>query len=685
MQKLFYPEIVMVYGVSDSSDNLSRNTIENLDRFGYKGSVYLVGRRGGELNGRKIYRHIRDIDVTPDLAVLLIPAKAMPDALEQCGRKGIPYAIIPSAGFSEYAETGSQIEDKLRDIAGRWNIRFIGPNCIGVINLDNGLALPFFPMDPDAIRKGPVSIISQSGGLVIDSLRLLTFEHIGLDKAVSIGNKLNLNECDYLEFLISDPATRSIGIYLENFSDGRRLMDLARKTEKPIVILKANRSSSSHQIARFHTAALAGDDDVADAALKQAGLHRARTFMEMVAAFKIFSLPPMKGNRVGVVCRSGGQAVMLTDAISRQGFSLADFSDQVYEHVRKEIRAGVIRMTNPLDLGDVFDIRFYEEIIERVLLEPEVEGLIFGHTYLHSMSIPETQSLIRAAGRLSRQYRKPVVFLVIAGKEDFFTLKETDDFPIFDDPEEAVQALAASRQHQINQSIRPDKQQPALEQIKPESRIPATSTPAFMEPAEAFSLLKSYGLPVADYAVAGSLSEALDAAAAISYPVALKIASPEILHKTETGGVHLNLNDHHALSSAFRDINADRVLIQKMSPPGREVIIGGRQDREFGPVILYGLGGIFVEVIRDVAVRICPIDSAEAARMIDETKGACLLNGFRRQARADMEALKTCLVNVSRLLFEHPEVMNLDINPMLVLGVNRGCLVVDVKIQVSKH
>jgi len=685
VQKLFYPESVLVYGISDSSDNLSRNTVENLDRFGYRGSVYLVGRKGGELNGRKIYRRIRDIDAVPDLAVLLIPAKAIPDVLEQCGQKGIPYALIPSAGFSEFIETGRLLEDQLRNIAKRWNIRFVGPNCIGVINLDNGLALPFFPMFPDTIRKGSVSIISQSGGFVIDGLQLLTFEHIGLNKAVSIGNKLDLNECDYLEFLIADPGTSSIGIYLENFSDGRRLMDLARRTEKPIIILKANRSSSSHQIARFHTTALAGDDDVAEAALKQAGIHRTRTLMDMAAAFKMFSLPPMKGNRVGVVCRSGGQAVMLADAISRQGFTLAGFSDRVFELVRNELRAGVIRMTNPLDLGDVFDMWFYEKIIEKVLQEPEVDGVIFGHTYFHRINIPPTQALIRAARRLSRQYQKPVVFFMIAGKEVFFTLKETDDFPIFDDPEQAVQVLAASRQHQINQGIRRTEQWPVLDRIKSESRTPAISEPAFMDQAEAFSLLESYGLPVADFAVAGNLQEALDAANGIGYPVALKTASPEVLHKTEAGGVHLNLQNDAALSGAFRNIKTDRVLIQKMSPPGHEVIIGGRRDREFGPVILYGLGGIFVELIKDVAMRICPIDSDEAARMIDDTKGAGLLKGFRHLPQADGEALKTCLVNVSRLLFEHPEIMNLDINPMLVFDINRGCLVVDVKLQVSNR
>ncbi|MFH1079303.1 MAG: acetate--CoA ligase family protein [Pseudomonadota bacterium] len=681
MQNMFYPKSVMVCGVSDSPDNLGRNIIENLDRFSFSGSVYLVSREGGELNGRKIHKHIENIEAVPDLAVLLIPAKAIPDALERCGRKGISRVIIQSGGFSEFNEGRLPLEENLLNISRRWNIRFMGPNCIGIINLDNGLVLPFFPILPETMKKGAVSIIAQSGGMIVDIMRLLILENIGFNKALSIGNKLDLNECDYLELLISDPETRCIAVYLENFSDGRRLMSLAQQTDKPIVVLKANRSSSTHQIARFHTTALAGDDDVAEAALKQAGVHRVRTIMEMAGTLKIFSLPLMKEHRIGVVCRSGGQAVTFADAVHRHGFTLAGYSDRVFNHVRKEIRAGVIRMTNPLDLGDVYDIRFYEEIIERVLQEPEVDGVVFGHTYTNDATIPPTQGLIRATRRLSQQYGKPVVFFLVASREHFFALRETHDFPIFTDPEQAVQALAVSQRHHGHQSLR-NATQPLLSgRIKPDIKAPLT--PSSMSPETSFRLLRSYGLPVADFSVITTIREACDAAEQIGYPVALKNAAPEILHKTEVQGVHLNLKNRRALTAAFRAMNTDRVLVQKMSAPGREVMIGGRQDREFGPVILFGLGGIFVEVIRDVSLRICPIDPGEAGRMIEDIKGFRILQGFRKQPPADLKALKNCLVKVSRILVEHSEVQNLDINPMLVFDKGQGCLVVDVKIQIG--
>jgi acetyltransferase len=375
---------------------------------------------------------------------------------------------------------------------------------------------------------------------------------------------------------------------------------------------------------------------------------------------------------------------MLADAAHRHGFTLAGFSERIFDHVRKEIRAGVIRMTNPLDLGDVFDIRFYEEILEKVLQEPGVDGVVFGHTYTHGAAVPATQGLIRATKKLSQHYDKPVVFFIIAGRDELFTLRETEDIPIFADAEQAVQALAASRRQHASPPVRTGPQPSGSGRSRTHEKAGATSTSpvSFLDPEASFRLLMAYDLPVADFSVVEGSGQACRAAEKIGYPVALKIASPDILHKTDVTGVHLNLKNRRALVHAFRTMTADRVMVQKMSSPGREIIIGGRQDREFGPVILFGLGGIFVEVIRDVAMRVCPIDDDEAGRMIEETKGFRILEGFRGQPPADLAFIKTCLTGVSRLLVEHPEVRNLDINPMLVFDKGRGGLVVDVKIQV---
>jgi len=683
LRRLFYPERVLIYGVSDSPSNLAKYTAMNLQTFHFPGTFDLVGKDGGTWLGRPIHRDIAQIDGTPDLAVLLIPARSVPQVLEDCGKKGVSFAVVQAAGFSEYDEEKSGLEDEIRDVIHRYGIRLMGPNCIGTVNLDNGLLLPFFPVEPEAVQKGPASIVAQSGGIVMDSMRLLALENIGMNKVLSIGNKLDLNECDYLSFFMDDPETRMVGLYLENVSDGRRLMEIARTARKPVVVLKANRTPASREIARFHTTALAGDDDVADAAFRQAGMHRVDTLGEMMEVFKAFLLPPMAGGRVGVLCRSGGQGVILADAVHRAGFRLAKYSDAVYDTIRRETRAGVIRMTNPLDLGDIFDFRFYFTVLEKALQEPGVDGVVFGQTYLHSAQIPETQDLIRAALELSERYRKPIIIYLIASRKFHFPLKETCAMPLFSDADQALSALAVSHRFHLRQQVL--DRQPAGTVFHSLPAAGPGGQPVMLPPGEAFGMLASYGVPHAPCAVAGSRSEALEAAGRLGYPVALKTADPEVLHKTETGAVRLNLPDGEALAEALDRMGEGPWLVQKMMPPGREVIVGGRQDREFGPLVIFGLGGILTEVLRDAALRVAPLTEEEAGALIGEIRGAALLKGFRGEEPSDEEALRRLVSAVSRLLAEHPEIRNLDMNPVLVYGRGGGCSAVDVKIQAFRE
>lgn len=676
MQKLFYPESVVVFGVSNAPANMGRVIVGNLDSFGFKGAVYLVGHEGGHLNGREIYRKVEDIDGDPDLAVFLIPARFIPEALNACGEKGIRHAVIESAGFTEYGEEGKELEKELLDVAQKWNIRFVGPNCLGVINLENGLTLPFAPIDPASTKRGHVSLAAQSGGVVIDSMRIFSLENIGFNKMVSIGNKLDLNENDYLNYFISDTYTQTIGLYLENITDGRRLMNLSSQTDKPVIVLKANTNASSNQIAQFHTASLAGDDQVVDAAFRQAGLVRVQNMQEMIDCFKVFSLPLMKGPKLGLLCRSGGQAVMLADATHRHGFKLAEFSSSFFDFAKQKVRAGVIQMTNPLDLGDVLDVEIHIEVMERAIQEEDIDGLVISHVYVAGFELASTRKFIKEAQRISIQYDKPVVFCVLSEKDDWFSLRQITDFPIFVESDYALKALSASYSHFTHRSM--------TSQIPlPEDRtvVETTRSSEMMNPSLAFDLLKSCRIPVVDYRSVKTAEEGLRAAEEIGYPVVLKIASPNILHKTEAKGVKLNIGSAEELETAFKEMEGEEFLIQKMAPEGQEMIIGGKKDPEFGPVILFGLGGVFVEVLKDVALRVAPVDEGEAERMIEEIKGARLLKGFRGSPPVDKEALIKCLVNVSRLLIDHPEIKNLDINPLIVYEKGKGCLAVDAKIE----
>lgn len=447
LKKLFYPESIMVVGVSDTPTNLGRNIAQNLNRFHFKGPVYLVGKEGGSLDGQKIHTRIEEIDACPDLVVFLIPALFIPEALQVCGHKGIRYAVIESGGFSELSDEKRELEREILSIAQKWCIRFVGPNCISIVNLENGLVLPFVPLDPGKIKAGSLSLVSQSGGIVTNSLKLFSCENMGFNKVISMGNKLNLDENDYLEFLMSDPGTRTIGLYLESVSNGRRLMDLVRATQKPVIALKSNTNKASNQIARFHTSALAGDDEVVSSALSQAGIHRVHTLNEMMNAFKIFDLPLVKGPNLAILSRSGGRAVMAADAAHRYGFKMIRFSEGFLNHVRKKARAGVIRMTNPFDLGDVFDLEFYREVLERALREKEVDGVLLSITYNLGPELVATKNLIRSASNLCFRYQKPVALSLTADSDEWFMMRKAADFPIFTEPDDALKALALSLRH----------------------------------------------------------------------------------------------------------------------------------------------------------------------------------------------------------------------------------------------
>ena len=324
----------MIIGVSDKQTNLGRNIVENLNRFSYKGEIYLVGQRRSRLGDRPIYDRIEDVPGSPELAVILTPARSIPEIIDVCGRRGIRWTVIESGGFSEYSKDGEQIERQLVRIARQYGIRFVGPNCIGIMNLDNGMVLPFALMDPVMTRKGSISLISQSGGIAASVMKLFSCENLGFNKFISMGNKIDLNENDYLGYLIKDPKTSVIGFYLESVSDGRELMHLAMGTDKPIILLKANTSSESHQIARFHTSALAGDNDICVAALAQAGIHRVHTLTGLIEHFKVFLLPPMNGPNLAVIGRSGGHGVLAADAAATHGFVLPQISKKVLDFVQ---------------------------------------------------------------------------------------------------------------------------------------------------------------------------------------------------------------------------------------------------------------------------------------------------------------------------------------------------------------
>jgi len=681
VNKFFYPSSIVIFGVSATNNNLARIIVEDLDRFGFNGDVFPVGTTKGKLGKRKILTSVNEIQETPDLAVILVPGRFVPETLMACGKKGIHHVIIESGGFTEFDDNNKPLEEQIQAISQQYEIQVIGPNCFGVINLEAGVVLPFFVLNPSYMKKGSVSLISQSGGIFYDTSMLASCEGIGLGKLISVGNKLLTNEITSLEYLVEDEKTSVIGLYLENFTDGRRFMELASQTAKPIVCLKANRSPAASEVARFHTTALAGDDEVADAALKQAGIHRVQNFREMLDAFKVFSLPLIKGNRLALIARSGGHGVLSGDAAHRHGFEPAKLSESFFDLVKSK-KINVIRTTNPVDVGDVYSLNVYGEIFEKALQEESVDGVVFVATFSSETDGLAVEKALKDATRLTPVYGKPIVFCMVTNKERWFHLKEVADFPVFTDVDDALKVLALSLAHHKEKDGSVSSRK-LMNFNRHRKMLAPCASNGMVDLQTSFSLLREYGIQVPDYAVVGTADEAIVKARELGYPVAVKIASPQVLHKTEAGGVKLNVENDTSLGRYLKQRQADAYLIQKMIPAGVEVIVGGKRDREFGPVILLGLGGIFVEVFRDTVLRVAPVDLTTARQMIDSIKGSKLLKGFRGSTPSDIGALAHALMNISRLLVDHPEITNLDINPLIVLEKGKGCVAVDVKSQTA--
>jgi acetyltransferase len=404
----------------------------------------------------------------------------------------------------------------------------------------------------------------------------------------------------------------------------------------------------------------------------------------MADCFKAFFLPAPRGLNLAIISRSGGHAVLAADSVYRHGFHVASFSDDFFGMLSEKTRAGVIRRTNPIDLGDVFNLKVYREITEEALREKGVDGVLIVHSYALRVELEPVKKFLSLSGELSKRYGKPVVFCLLPHREDWsglLSVAEAAHFPVFTHVDEALTALRQSFEHFRHQSIISTKN-PQRRKYK-EDRATMPRLPAGDMPIDrVFHLLGQYGLAVADFKIVEGMNEGLDAALEIGYPLALKTASPHVLHKTEKAAVLLHIKDKEALEGAFHNMKTDSYLLQKMAPSGCEIIIGGRNDPEFGPIILCGLGGIFVEVYKDVAVRVTPINEEAARQMIGELRGAVILKGFRGQQPYDEEYLVATLVNISRLLVEHPEINVLDINPLILMGKGNGGIVVDVKLQV---
>ena len=690
MKKFFYPESIVVIGVSNRPTNLGRIIVTNLLMCGFKGLIYSVGPQGGVIFGQPIHKSLDEIDRDVDLAVILTPAKTIPRIMEDCGRKGIRHAIIESSGFTEFSEGRKDLERQLLEAAQKWNIRFIGPNGIGIINTENGAAVPFVNLG-EKIPSGHVAVLAQSGGVGLSYLNFLRAENLGLSKFVSMGNKLNVTEHDLLEYLIDDPQTKVIMMYLEDIKDGKRIVELAKSSPKPILIHKANVGDAAHRIAASHTAALTADDRVVSAAFRQAGIIRVNRFQTALNYIKVLTLPPLVNNRLGVVSRSGGHAVIAADACDKYGFELPSFSRKFLESIEKHFRASVIKLDNPLDLGDLFDLELYVSIVDNMLKMHDVDGVLLVHAY-SGVESEASRNLIKEVGALVERYNKPVAICIVTSESELSHVKQQFDVPIFASPEEAAESLYLSYMKEWWGKIHDDSVK-SINADRDKARQIITSSgegEGWLTMAKGFEVLECYGIDVIPWRSAHDEFQVQSAAGELGYPVVIKADLPSILHKTEAGAVKVNIKSPEELSEVYKEM-ASRlsmpahlpVMVQAMASPGREILMGAKKDRQFGPIVLLGLGGIFVEALDDVTIRTAPITEQEARDMVDELKGKAILKGVRGQQPSDIEALSNYLLKLSHLVADFPEIQELDVNPLNLFESGRGGAALDIRIRVK--
>jgi acetate---CoA ligase (ADP-forming) len=700
VKAIFAPRSVAVIGASAKPQSLGRAVFANLLFAGYSGCVYPVNTKTKNVLGVRAYPSVMDVPDEVDLAVILVPAGMVPQVLKDAGHKGCKGAIVISAGFKEVGGRGVELEMQIKEIAQQFGMAMVGPNCFGAINTDPAVSLNAtfarnFPM------AGKIAFISQSGAVGVAALEYAAAEKIGFSKFVSIGNKADINENHVLETLRDDPQTDVILMYVEDLENPKEFVRLAQNIseKKPILAVKSGRTKEGAKAAASHTGALSGSDEVFDSLFAQCGVLRVETLEELFRFGIAFANQPLpRGRRVAIVTNAGGPGIMATDAAVRHGLELSELEPRTKSIMQAHLPP-TVSLNNPIDLvGDAGEER-YQLAMQAVLGDDKVDGVIV-------ICVPQMMTNLMATSKVIAQQAKfadkPVFAVYMATGDIEWSLKILEDaqIPHYRFPENAARALSAMARYvrwrkrprteyvRFN-DVQQDKVREILSKVRREGR-------KFLPEPEAHAVLSAYGLPMSRSKLVQNEAEAVSAAAEIGYPVVMKIVSPDIVHKVDVGGVRLNLQSDADVKKAYgeviaqvkkarKGVNIWGVLIQEMVRNGKETILGMKRDPQFGPLLMFGLGGIYVEVFRDVIFRMAPIRELGARNMIEGIKGVKLLRGFRGEPPSDIEAIAQSLERLSQLVTDFPEIEEMDINPLIVLPMGSGARVVDARILIGDN
>ena len=688
------PKSIAIIGASDKEGSVGRAITNNIMK-GYKGTIYPISPTRETVFGKKAYKSVLDVPGKVDLAVVVTKNTIVPSVLEECGKKKLRGAIVITAGFKEVDEEGAKLEQKLKDIAKKYKLQIIGPNCLGVMNLEPQTMMnsTFLKITP---KSGEIALVSQSGAICAALVEDASAQGIGFSAVISMGNKADMSEIDILKMLAEHKQTKVIVIYLEDMGNGQEFLrvckDITRKKKKPVLVLKSGRSPEGAKAAMSHTGALMGSDEIYDALLKQSGAIRVDTMEELFDYATAFSKQPlpMNGDLV-IVSNAGGPAIISTDACSKLGIKMAKI-----EEIRKKIDAVIPpwgSSRNPVDIVGDADFKRFENVLNEVLKHKNVGSVISMCTPSATLNYDKLAEVIVS---MSKKYKKTMLASLM-GLDEGITNREIlakGDVPYYTYAEGSIRALKAmltftnwvkNSPGKITKfNVKKNTVKKILDNAKKEKRS------ALLE-EEGQEILRAYGFPLPASKLAKSKKEAVAASKKIGYPVVLKIASPQIIHKSDAGGVKVNLQNAKDVENAFDTIikNAKKynkkadikgVLVVEMVKGGKEMIIGSKLEPGFGPVVMLGMGGIYVEVLKDVTFKLAPMTNIEADDMISSIKTKKILEGVRGEKPSDIKKLSECIQRLSQLLSDFNEIKELDMNPVLVMEKNKGCKVLDVRI-----
>ena len=694
LDALFRPKAVAIIGASTKELSIGNVIIGNLQAYGYKGKIYPINPTAPEVRGIPAYKSLDEVPGEIDVAHIIIPARIVPQAIEECGKKGVKAVIINSAGFSEMGEEGAKLQEAFLANARKYNVRVFGPNCQGIINTDPSLKaycnFTFTYPEP-----GAVSVVALSGGVGALIMQALFDEGIGMRMYASNGNACDLSIPEILRYWADDPGCKAILLYTEGFSDPREFLETAREVaaKKPVLAMKAGRTEQGAKAASSHTGSMAGVDIATELIFEKTGILSFQDEEEMVRAAKAFATQPIPaGNRVGIITNTGGPAVIATDVLVAAGLEVPTLSGASIAKLR-ETQLPQAALENPIDVVATAGGDQFRAAVEVLLAEEKVDSI-----FLNFVTAPftDTQEVARQIVAASREGSKPVVcnFMTDLTQERYrATMRILKDggIPFYATPSAAARALGALARYgrlrrrdigtpELPAGCTPARAREALEQARKAGR-------SILSAADVYTIFESYGIPVASWRVVGTAAEAVSAAAAIGYPVVVKVDAERIDHKSDMGGVAVNLGDADAVRSAVEGMQKRlgsygelRFLVQKFLPGGRELILGATAAGNLGHLVMFGLGGVYVEVLKDVVFKIAPVTRVEAREMLAAIRTKALLDGVRGQKGVDQGKVVDLILRVSALLTDLPEIQEMDLNP--VMAFENAVAAVDGRIRI---